>query len=99
MIEKDKNQMLSAHAALFSVGLIYGLNYSIAKLIMNGGYIQPSGFIFCRVAFGSLFFVLVFFFRQGKFKINLSDVPRFIACGLFGCFLGAWKSPHPSTPL
>ena len=76
------NKIIFAHLALFIVNLIYALNYSIAKDVMPE-YINPSGFILLRVLGGvSLFFLFFKIFINER--INISDLPRFALCGLFG---------------
>lgn len=72
-----------AHIALFIVALIYGLNYIIAKEVMNG-YIDPRGFIFMRVSGASALFWLFHAFAKSKEKIARSDWPRVLASGFFG---------------
>ena len=76
------NRFLHAHLALFGANLIYGLNYTLAKEVMPQ-YIQAFGFIFCRVTGALVLFWLVhaLFYRE---KIERSDIPRLILCGLFG---------------
>lgn len=49
---------LKIHGALLAVGLIYGANYSIAKIIMPE-YIGPYGIIMIRVTMGALLFWIV----------------------------------------
>lgn len=76
------NRLVQSHLALFATNLIYGLNYTLAKDVMPD-YIQPFGFIFCRVT-GALFLFWLFhalFYRE---KIERKDVPRLMLCGLFG---------------
>jgi drug/metabolite transporter (DMT)-like permease len=69
--------------ALFVVALIYGGNYSIAKVVMDDGYLPPLGFIFLRVLTGTLLFFLVL--RIGpRERIQKADYLRLALCGLFG---------------
>ncbi len=49
-----------AHLLLFSVALIYGANYSIAKIILDPGLIDPNTFILLRIGTG-LFLLLLFY--------------------------------------
>ena len=72
-----------AHIALFLAALIYGANYSIAKVVLDDGYIQPKGFILLRVATGVLLFTLL---HRGwiREKIEKTDWWRLMLCGLFG---------------
>lgn len=74
---------IKAHIALFLVALIYGANYSIAKIVLDDGYIGPLGFILLRVATGVLLFSLLhrFWVRE---KVERKDIFRLALCGLFG---------------
>lgn len=71
-----------AHLAILGANIIYGLNYSIAKDLMPD-FIQPFGFIFCRVS-GAL--VLFWMFAQFaiKEKVDKKDLLLLAVCGLFG---------------
>lgn len=71
-----------SHLALLSANIMYGLNFNIAKALMPD-LIQPFGFIFCRVLGALLLFWMFGFFIKGS-KIEAEDLPRLIACGLFG---------------
>lgn len=77
------SKVLKAHIALFLVALIYGANYSIAKVVLDDGYMGPLGFILLRVATGVLLFTLLhrFWIRE---KIDRADWWRLMLCGLFG---------------
>lgn len=75
-------KIIWAHLALFGANLIYGLNYSIAKIVMPD-YIAPFGFIFCRVLGALALFWLFFSFGKSE-KIQTKDYLLLFACGLFG---------------
>ena len=80
------NPKLLAHIALFLVALFYGGNYSVAKVVMNGGYVGANGFIVLRLAFGLLVFwglhtLLV------KEKLDRRDYGRVFTCGILGATL------------
>jgi drug/metabolite transporter (DMT)-like permease len=79
------NRLLLAHLALFSTNLIYGLNYTLAKNVMPQ-YIQPFGFIFCRVS-GALVLFWLFHSMLFKERVARADFPRLALCGLFGVAL------------
>ncbi len=73
-----------AHIAAFSANLIYGANFSIAKIVMPG-MIRPNGFILLRVFFATvLFFIMRFLYRIAIQKMERKDVIRFFLLGLFG---------------
>ncbi len=76
---------VKAHIAIFIVGLIYGLNYLIAKDVMQG-YIQPRGFIFLRVIGASVLFWLFHSSAKAE-KIERKDFVRIAFCGLTGVAL------------
>ncbi len=69
------------HLALIAVSLIYGANFSLAKQVMPL-YIQPFGFILLRVVFAAaLFWITGLLVKE---TIARKDIPRLIACGIFG---------------
>lgn len=72
-----------AHIALFFVALIYGANFSIAKVVLDNGYMGPLGFILLRVSTGVILFTLL---HRGwiREKIRREDLWRLMVCGLFG---------------
>ena len=70
-----------AHLALLIANLIYGVNYTMAKIALPK-YIKPFGFIFVRVAIaGSLFWLFHLTIRE---KVKTKDLLRLAICGLFG---------------
>ncbi len=77
------NKQLQAHLALFAVALIYGANYSIAKIAMDDEWVQPLGFIVLRILVGILLFTVThqLFVRE---KIDRADFVRILLCALFG---------------
>lgn len=74
---------LKAHLALFSVALIYGANYSIAKVVLDDNYIQPIGFILLRNITAIIFF-WGFHSWYIKEKVEKKDFPLLLLCGFFG---------------
>lgn len=77
------SQILKAHLALFTVALIYGANYSIAKIVLDDHYILPKGFILLRVLSAALVLWSLNRFLP-KEKIERQDYPRLILCAIFG---------------
>lgn len=73
---------LKAHLSIIGANLIYGINYSIAKDVMPE-YIQPFGFIFCRVLGALILFWLLQLVVKTD-KIERKDFLRLFICGLFG---------------
>lgn len=94
------SRVVKAHLALFLVALIYGANYSIAKLVLDDNYIQPFGFIVFRVLCGlGLFWFFHLMFVQEK--VEKADFPMLILCAAFGvatnqlCFFMGLKHTTP----
>jgi drug/metabolite transporter (DMT)-like permease len=77
-----KNNNVKAHLAILGANLIYGINYSIAKDVMPE-YIQPFGFIFCRVL-GALILFWIFQLVIKTDKIEKKDYLKLFICGVFG---------------
>lgn len=77
------SRIVKAHIALFLVALLYGGNYSFAKLVLDDNYIQPLGFIFMRVISGLILFWIVHltFIRE---RVDKKDFPLIISCAIFG---------------
>ena len=69
--------------ALFMVQLLYGLNYTIAKLVMNGNFIKPFGFVLLRVAGATFLFWLVSLVVPQE-KIERKDFFKLFIAALFG---------------
>lgn len=100
-MNKKISPIVQAHLAMFTVALIYGANYSIAKIVLNGEYIQPVGFILIRMmGAGVLLFLLQKLFI--KEKIDKKDLGRLILCGVFGTGLNMvlfFKGLKETTPI
>ncbi|GAB4154502.1 MAG: DMT family transporter [Winogradskyella sp.] len=77
------NSRKYAILALFGVQLIYGLNYTIAKTVINENYIKPFGFVLLRVLGATaLFWILSLFFP--KERIEKKDYIKFFVAAIFG---------------
>ena len=68
---------------MFSVALIYAANFSIAKYVLGGGFIEPSAFIVCRVLV-ALFLFYLYHRILIKEKISKEDKKSLFWCGVFG---------------
>ncbi|MDP5082589.1 MAG: DMT family transporter [Winogradskyella sp.] len=69
--------------ALFMVQLLYGLNYTFAKTVMNENFIKPYGFVLLRVAGATLLFWIAGLFLP-KQKIDKKDYIKLFVAALFG---------------
>jgi drug/metabolite transporter (DMT)-like permease len=75
---------IKAHLALLGANVFYGAGFTIAKMVMPA-FIKPMGFILIRVAIVTVLFWLSYMGGKAfKTKIDRSDWPRLIGCGLFG---------------
>jgi drug/metabolite transporter (DMT)-like permease len=69
--------------AAFLVQLLYGLNYTFAKGVINDGYIGPAAFVVVRVTIACLLFWLLSIFLP-KEPIAKRDFLRFAVAAIFG---------------
>ncbi|WP_111682457.1 DMT family transporter [Winogradskyella tangerina] len=77
------NSRAFAIFALFMVQLLYGLNYTFAKVVMNENYIKPFAFVVLRVGGAAVLF-WIFSIWFPKEKIDRKDYFRFFAAAVFG---------------
>lgn len=73
---------ITIHAALFLVAVLYGANYSIAKIALPQ-YIPPFGFILLRLIVATGLFWILGLFSHTE-KIEKKDYWLFIKCAFFG---------------
>jgi drug/metabolite transporter (DMT)-like permease len=71
------------HSALFLVALIYGANYSIAKIALPT-YLEPFGFILLRITLATILFWIFSFFGPNEKIKNRGDLLLLIAASIFG---------------
>jgi drug/metabolite transporter (DMT)-like permease len=92
---------LSVHLALFTVALLYGANYSIAKIAMPE-YVSPFGFIVMRVTISGLIFWAYHHFAIKEKVTSKADMFRLVLCGVFGVAanqLAFFKGLSMTTPI
>ncbi|WP_299365981.1 DMT family transporter [Winogradskyella sp.] len=77
------NSRAFAIFALFMVQVLYGLNYTFAKVVMNENYIKPFAFVVLRVGGAAILFWL-FSFLLPREKIERKDYFRFFVAAVFG---------------
>jgi drug/metabolite transporter (DMT)-like permease len=89
------------HSALLIVGLIYGANYSIAKVVMPL-HIGPFGLIFIRVVIGTiLYWAIDFFYGPEKIKYK-RDYLKLAVLAIFGVAINQlmfFKGLSMTTPI
>lgn len=72
--------------ALFMVQVLYAINFTFAKAIMNDGYIKPFGLVLARVLGATiLFWLLGLFFKREK--IDRKDYLTFFYAAIFGVMI------------
>ncbi len=74
---------LLAWAILFFCGLVWGLTFSLAKIVADGGG-HPLGINLWQSLIGSAFLILLSLITRQKILITRHSVSFFIACGLLG---------------
>ena len=87
--------------ALVLVQLFYGVTFTFANDVIDGGYMQPFGFILFRVSFAALLF-WVFSIWAPKEKIDREDFPKFVVAAFFGValnMLAFFKGLQFTTPI
>lgn len=91
----------SAIIALLLVQLFYGVTFTFANDVIDGGYIQPYGFILFRVSLAGILF-WVFSAWTTSEKIEYNDFPKFIIAAFFGValnMLAFFKGLQFTTPI
>ncbi len=76
------SKRLIAHLSVFTANVIYGLNYTIAKIAMPD-FLKPLGFILIRVIIATALFWLISPLIKRE-KVDRSDMMRLFWCGFFG---------------
>ena len=77
------NSRTFAIIALFLVQLLYGLNYTYIKIVLEQHYIKPFGFVLLRVIGATcLFWIFGMFFKSEK--IDRKDYIKFFYAAIFG---------------
>lgn len=72
-----------ALVALFMVQLLYALNYTFAKFVMNEGYVKPMGLVFARVLGAVILFWLLGLFYKSE-KVDRKDYLKFFYAAVCG---------------
>ena len=87
--------------AVFVVQLMYGLNYTLAKDVMVGGFVKPYAFIVLRVGGATVLF-WIFSFLGPKEKIDKRDYVHFAIAAFFGIAVNMimfFKGLEHTTPI
>lgn len=69
--------------ALFLVQLLYGLNYTFAKIVINENYVKPFAFVILRVGGATVLFWLFSLLIPSE-KIEKKDYIKFFTAAIFG---------------
>jgi drug/metabolite transporter (DMT)-like permease len=80
------NSRAFAILALFLVQLLYGLNYTFAKVIINENFVKPLGLVVLRVGGATLLFWLISPLLP-KEKIDRKDYIKFFVAAVFGVMI------------
>ena len=91
----------SALIALLLVQLFYGVTFTFANDVIDGGYMQPYGFILFRVSLAGVLFWILSIWTPSE-KIDRKDFPKFIMAAFFGValnMLAFFKGLQFTTPI
>lgn len=77
------NSRALAIIALFLVQVLYGLNFTYAKVIMNENFVKPFALVVLRVG-GATILLWLFGLFLPKEKIDTKDYIKFFMAGVFG---------------
>lgn len=91
----------SALIALVLVQLFYGVTFTFANDVIDGGHIPPFGFILLRVVCATALFWLFDCFVRSE-KIQRRDFPKLITAAFFGValnMLSFFKGLQYTTPI
>ena len=91
----------SALVALVLVQLFYGVTFTFANDVIDGGYMQPFGFILFRVSFAGILFWIFSLWTPSE-KIEYKDFSKFVIAAFFGValnMLAFFKGLQFTTPI
>lgn len=80
------NSRTFAIFALLMVQVLYGLNYTFAKVVMNENFVKPFAFVILRVGGAAILFWIFSLFVP-KEKIERKDYIKFFVAAIFGVFI------------
>jgi drug/metabolite transporter (DMT)-like permease len=84
LLTYKNNKQIYAHLALVGANIIYGIGFSVAKILMPSK-ILPHAYILIRVSSACVLLLLMRLIIDGtKTKIERSDYPRLLACAATG---------------
>lgn len=95
------NSKTFAFIALILVQVCYGVTFTFANDVIDGGFVQPFGFIFLRVLGATILFWIAGLFVQSQ-KIVLRDYLIFFVAAFFGVGLNMltfFKGLEFTTPI
>ena len=93
--------MVVALVALVLVQLFYGVTFTFANDVIDGGYMQPFGFILFRVSFAGILFWIFSLWTPSE-KIEYKDFSKFVIAAFFGValnMLAFFKGLQFTTPI
>lgn len=73
-----------AHLALLATNILFAINYTVVKHLINNGLVKPFGLNIIRVTVSAILLWIMFFFRPEKKVIQRKDYKRFFLCALTG---------------
>jgi len=83
IISMSKNNTIAAHIAVLCANLLFGINFSMVKII-SPTLIAPAALNLVRVLVTVSLFWIMFLFKPSGVKIEKTDLKRFLLCALTG---------------
>ncbi|WP_418512530.1 DMT family transporter [Corallibacter sp.] len=96
----DRKRIFALIAA-FLVQVLYGLNFTFANDVIDGGFIKPFGFILIRVAGAVALFWILSLFTKNE-RIDKEDYLKLFLASIFGIALNMltfFKGLEYTTPI
>lgn len=83
MLNHSKNKTLVPHLAVLTANLLFGINFSMVKII-SPELIAPAALNLVRALVTAVLFWLMFLFKPTRIRIEKKDLPRFLLCAMTG---------------
>lgn len=84
MLKINLKNTTKAHLALLATNILFAINYTVVKHLINNGLVKPFGLNIIRVTVSAILLWIMFFFRPEKKVIQRKDYKRFFLCALTG---------------
>lgn len=77
-------RQIKAHVAVFGTTIFFSINFSVVKILIDGGLIQSFGLNLVRMIITVSLLWILFAFKKENSKFKKEDYPRLIICSITG---------------